>query len=98
MLEADVAELVGQRDQELVFIIMFGAGELERLLHEPAMRGDLFGRRGEVPGPIGEDVQVDVAGERLPAIIAAGEHWRIDQCFVADRAVADALGPAVRHV
>ena len=67
MLEADPAELVGQGEQELIFVEMDGAEQSHLLLGEPAVDGDLLGRRGEVAGLVGEDVEVDIVGRAARA-------------------------------
>ena len=59
MLQPDPAELVGDRQQEFVMIVMLRAERLHRLVDEPLVRVDLLGRGGELVGAVGEDVQVD---------------------------------------
>src|SRR3546814_9579746 len=48
MLEPDSAHRVGEAEQELIFVIMLGAEQLQRLLDHLLVSGNLFGRRGQV--------------------------------------------------
>ena len=48
MLEPDAAEIVGDRQQEVVMVVMLRAEQLDRLVDQPLVRGDLLGRGGEL--------------------------------------------------
>ena len=90
MLEADAAHLVGERDQEIVVVVVVRAVELVGLLHQLAVRLDLLGCRS--PGTSGRSATMFRrtgalrAGVEVDALeVAAGEHRRIDQGLEVDR-------------
>ncbi|MNV58444.1 hypothetical protein D3C71_1508220 [compost metagenome] len=89
VLQADAAELVGQRQQELVAVEVACAVELVHLLHQRAVRLDLLWLGGQRFGLIGEDIQVHRhlrTGVQIEALeVAAGEQRRVDQVVIADR-------------
>ena len=63
MLEPDPAELVRDRDEEFVMVVMLRAEQLDRLVDQPLVRVDHLGRRGvELLLVVGEDVEIDARG------------------------------------
>ena len=63
MLQADVAEMIAQRQQQIVVIEVARAKERVSLLHEPAVSRDLLRLDVETRGRVGDDVQ---SHDRLP--------------------------------
>ena len=80
MFEPDPAELVGDREQEFIMVVMLRAERAGGLLDEALVRVDLFGLGGELVGAVGEDVEVDLGAQRPDLAILArriGESTRI---------------------
>jgi hypothetical protein len=91
VLEPDAAELVGQRDEELILVVMLGAEQLQRLVDQLLVRANRLRRRDEVGRAVGDDVQVDVRAQRPAAEMAAGEDGAVDQLLVGHSLVGDAV-------
>ncbi|MNE12352.1 hypothetical protein D3C80_1051470 [compost metagenome] len=82
MLQADAAHLRGRGDQEVVAVIGAGAEQAVGLGDQVLEPGDLFRRRGDVLGLVGDDVQVDGLALRvdLDALeVGAAEQGAVDQ-------------------
>ena len=83
MFEALAAELVAEREQEIVMVVMVGAEQSGGLIDDGAMVRELVGRGGELGRLVGHDVQMDgcraVRREVEAREIAAGEQGRVKQ-------------------
>ncbi len=64
MLQPDPAKLVGDRQQEMVIVIMLCAEQLDRLFDQRLVRLNLFGLGGELGGAVGNDIQRHPRGQR----------------------------------
>src|SRR5262249_47930922 len=89
VLEPDAAHLIGEREQELVVIVMMRTVELVRLLHHRTMRVELLRFQLEHVRSVRDDVQMDgnlsgrIEVETLQ--IPAREHRRVDERLERDR-------------
>jgi hypothetical protein len=57
MLAADAAEFIADGEQEVVVLVVLRVEQLVGLLHQRAVRGDLFRRGFQLLGRIGHHVQ-----------------------------------------
>ncbi len=89
MLQADAAETVGQRQQELIVVVVARTVELVGLLHQRAVQGDLRVGGLQRLGLVGEHVEVHrhlrTRVEIDALVMLAGEQRRIDQMIIGDR-------------
>ncbi len=59
MFQADIAEIVRRRHQEVVVVVVMRAIELIGLLHQLAVDGQDVVRHVDVGGVVGDDVEMD---------------------------------------
>ncbi len=96
MFEAEAVDAVRQREQEVVVTVVLRTEQLHRLRDQRPMGVELRRARVELIGAIGEQVERDVARQRLDARIAAGEQRRIGERV--ERNVAEMQRAALRPV
>src|SRR5580700_9795436 len=83
MLQADAAHVIGEREQNVVMIVVMRAVKFVGLLYQGAVRFQLLGLHLQQIGAVGDDVQVngrDAARVQIQAReIPAREDRRIHQ-------------------
>ena len=82
MLQPDPAEPVGDREQEVVMVVMLRSEGLDRLIDQLLVRVDLRRRGDQLARIVGEDVERHLVAQRDHPAVAPGEHRRIDQHLV----------------
>ena len=102
MLQTDAAEVVRQRQQEIVVIVVLCAEQRLGLGHQVAVRGELLVRDLQAFLRVGHDIQVDrCLGARrkiLATEVGAGEQRGIHQRIQRDRLEVDGPRAALFHL
>ena len=91
MLETDAAHLLGQREQKIIAIIGMAAEQGFGFLHQSDMRSDLFLRRLQELGVIGDDIEMDATGQGDRLKILSGKDRAVDQCVIVGFFIDDAI-------
>src|SRR5580704_376107 len=89
MLEAIRIEIVRERDEEIVVIVMARAEKRSRLSHQPAVSGNLFVGDGQGGSAVRSEIQVvrglDIGSKRYGTEILSRQNRRVYQCRQGNR-------------
>ena len=97
MLEADPAEIVGDRQQEVVMVVMLGAEQFDRLLDQPLVRGDLLRHASSSSGRSAATLRVTSSESGILRIWAPASIGEFDQYVVAVTGVGRRGADAARR-
>ncbi len=98
MLQANAAHFVGQREQKFIAIKMLCTEQLQSLVNQRLVRGDMFGLRLQRLGFIGHDIQRDRIAQIPFAEMPSGKHRAVDQRFIIGLGIIDAVADDFRTI